>query len=334
MKVVRLIFLILHLGIFFLLALMLLNAYVPPKVFPWFNLLSLGFPILIIGYILLTIFWIFSWKKRAFLFLFLGLLFFKPIIRWVNFSTIRSVDKKNADLKVLSFNAKGGRFGVKNIESFVNSQNADIVLLQEYGGNKEYHFDGLTEGERLPVISIFSKYKIISQKQLIESDFGYNNAYAVQTDIEIKGKTYRIINMYLQPFKFEKSMVKLNGSSEEDEEKVKGIVKRLIPTFKMHQEQIEPIRKSVENSPYPVILAGDFNSVPNSYEYYHLLDGLQDAFVETGKGSATSFHDYKFPIRIDYIFASKSIIPVDYKVDRSVKLSDHFPVMAEFKLER
>ena len=129
-------------------------------------------------------------------------------------------------------------------------------------------------------------------------------------------------------------MVKLNGNSDEDERKVKNVIKRMIPTFKMHQEQISTIRESIDNSPYPVILAGDFNSVPNSYEYYHLLDGLQDAFVEAGQGSGTSFHDYKFPIRIDYIFSSKTIKPLSYKVDRSVKLSDHFPVMATFKLEK
>jgi endonuclease/exonuclease/phosphatase family metal-dependent hydrolase len=330
-KVVRLILLVLHLGIFLLLVGMLLNAYIPPKVFPWFNLLSLGFPVLIMGYVLLTLFWIFSWKKRAFVFLFLGLLFFKPVIRWINYSS----DKKEvSDLKIVSFNVKNGTLGVNNIESYINNQNADIVLFQEYGGNKKYHFEGLQEGLESPVISIYSKHKIIDEKQLIKSDYEYNNAYATQTDIEIKGKTYRFINMYLQPFKFEKSMVKLNGSSEQDEEKLKNIIRRLIPTFKMHQEQIAEIRKSIENSPYPVILAGDFNSVPNSYEYYHLLDGLQDAFVEVGKGSATSFHDYKFPIRIDYVFTSKSIQPISYNVDRSVKLSDHYPIISSFKLER
>jgi len=330
-KVVRLIFLIVHIGIAFLLSGTLLNAYVPPKTFPWFNLLSLGFPILMIAYILFTLFWIISWKKRAFVFLLFGLLFFKPVIRWINY-----IPQKNEapDLKIISLNAKGGLFGKENIESYINRQNPDIVLLQEYGIKKKYHFNGLEEGPQSHVITIFSKHKIIGQKQLIESDYNYNNAYVSHTDIEIRGKVYRLINVYLQPFKFKKNMVKLNGNSEEDEQKVKNVVKRLIPTFKMHQEQIGAIRKSIDESPYPVILAGDFNSVPNSYEYYHLLEGLQDAFVEAGKGSGTSFHDYKFPIRIDYIFSSPSIKPLSYKVDRSVKLSDHYPVIATFKSEK
>ncbi|WP_370896787.1 endonuclease/exonuclease/phosphatase family protein [Chryseobacterium gossypii] len=330
MKVLRLIFLILHLGILFLLSGTLLNAYVPPKVFPWLNLLSLGFPVLIIGYVLLTLFWIFSWKKRAIVFLLLGLMFIHPVTRWVNFTP---QEKESADLKIITFNIKGRTFGAERIQDYINQTGADIVLLQEHGNMDDFSFSGLKEKRGNSVVSIFSRYKIIDQKELIQSDYETNNAYAMQADIEIKGKVYRLINVYLQPFQFEKKMIKLNGD-EGDEQKVKNVVKRLIPTFKMHQEQVASVKEGIEASPYPVILAGDFNSVPNSYEYYHLLEGLEDVFVKVGKGSGTSFHDYKFPIRIDYIFTSGSVSPVSYKVDRSVKLSDHFPVLASFKLER
>lgn len=328
MKVVRLIFLIAHLGILFLLLGTLLNAYVPPKIYPWFNLLSLGFPVLMIAYVLLTVFWIFTWKKRSIAFIVLGLLFLNPVKRWINFTSTRNA---TPELKIVSLNAKGGTLGIKNIEDYINTQNADIVLLQERV--RDYKFKGLGEGKGDAIVSVFSKYKIIDQKELIESNSETNNAYGNQTDIEIKGNIYRFINVYLQPFKFEKDMVKLKGNGDEDEQKLKDIVKRLIPTFKMHQEQVASIRKGIDDSPYPVILVGDFNSVPNSYEYYHLGKGLKDAFVESGRGSATSFHDYKFPIRIDYVFTSPSILPLSYEVDRSVRISDHYPVITTFKLK-
>lgn len=329
MKILRLIILIVHLGILFLLLGTLLNAYVPPKIYPWLNLLSLGFPVLIIVYIVLTVFWIFSWKKRAIVFAALGLLFLSPVKRWVNFS---SVNESESDLKIVSLNAKGGLLGKENIEKYIDSQNADIILLQE--GVRDYDFKGFGKGKGDAIISIFSKYKIIDQKELIDSNPDTNNAYANQTDIEIKGNTYRFINVYLQPFKFEKNMVKLQGDSNEDKQKVKDVVKRLIPTFKMHQEQVAAIRKGIDESPYPVILVGDFNSVPNSYEYYHLGEGLNDAFVKSGRGSSTSFHDYKFPIRIDYVFTSQSIQSLSYRVDRSVRISDHYPVITTFKLKK
>ncbi|WP_415324652.1 endonuclease/exonuclease/phosphatase family protein [Chryseobacterium sp. MMS23-Vi53] len=328
MKIVRLILLILHVGIFLLLSGMLMNAYIPPKIFPWLNLLSLGFPFLITGYLLLTIFWIISWKKRAFVFLFAGLLFFNATVRWVNFS---SEKKEAADLKIVTFNTKGGILeGREKIQQYLKSQNADIIFLQEDRGSG-FEFNKYNKSNAKAILTIFTKHKISGDK-LIDSQYVDVNAYGTQTDLEIKGKLYRLINVYLHPFKFDKNMVKLDGSKEEKEQKLKNIIKRLIPTFKEHQEQINVLRKAIENSPYPVILAGDFNSVPNSYEYYHLGEGLQDAFIKVGNGSATSFHDYKFPIRIDYIFTSKSIQPITYKVDRSVKISDHYPVVATFKL--
>ncbi|WP_260390396.1 endonuclease/exonuclease/phosphatase family protein [Riemerella anatipestifer] len=79
-----------------------------------------------------------------------------------------------------------------------------------------------------------------------------------------------------------------------------------------------------------MILGGDFNAVPNSYEYYYLSQNMTDSFLEVGKGLGTTFHDYKFPIRIDYLFSTKEIKPVSLKTDRSRQLSDHYPIIGEF----
>ncbi|WP_278351842.1 endonuclease/exonuclease/phosphatase family protein [Chryseobacterium gleum] len=327
MKIFRLIVLIIHLGILFLLLGTLLNAYVPPKIFPWFNLLSLGFPVLIILYLILTIFWILSWKKRAFLFLFAGLAFINPVKRWGNYSD----QKGNSDIKIVSFNTRAGGRGNKDIAPYLKSQDADIFLLQEDAGN-EYQFEGYQKANPGGGLTILTKHKIIKQ-QIIDPQDEDVRIPGVLADIEIKGRTYRFIDVYLNPFRFQKEMVKLNGNTDTNEQKIKDVIKRLIPTFKKHQDQVALIREAIENSPYPVILAGDFNSVPNSYEYYHLSHGLEDTFLTAGKGSATSFHDYKFPIRIDYVFSSKSLKAISYKVDRSVSISDHYPVIVKFSSE-
>lgn len=253
-----------------------------------------------------------------------------PTKRWINFT---GENAETPNLKIVSLNVKGGKLGVKEIQKYINQQNPDIVLLQE-DGNNEFNFNYLTRKYKIFVVSLYSKYEVVGHKELFKDLYSSEfNAYADQTDIEINRKMYRLINVYLQPFMFEKSMIKLNGDSEQDEKKIKNIVRRLIPTFKIHQEQIKIIRTAIDESPYPVILAGDFNAVPNSYEYYSLGKNLKDVFVETGNGSATSFHDYKFPIRIDFVFCSKELKPVSYKVDRSVKLSDHFPVITTFKID-
>ncbi|WP_412851027.1 endonuclease/exonuclease/phosphatase family protein [Chryseobacterium sp. PMSZPI] len=305
-----------------------MNAYVPPKIFPWFNLLSLGFPVLMTGYILLIIFWVFSWKKRAFVFMLAGLLFLTPIKRWINFSSEKK--ETGSKIKVVSFNTRAGTMGKDEVIHYLKSQDADVILLQEDGGMEYPALKDYNRTASNGVLSILTKHKLSNEKLIKSAD--EELPAALQADIEIKGKTYRFVNVYLYPFKFEKEMVRLNGNSDANEEKLKDIIKRLIPTFKKHQGQVDLIHENIESSPYPVIVTGDFNSVPNSYEYYHLSKGLEDAFLTAGRGSATSFHDYKFPLRIDYVFTTQSIKAISYVVDRSVSISDHYPVISELSL--
>ncbi len=324
MALIRAVFLIIHIVIVALLCGTLLNAFVPPKVFGYINLLSLAFPVLMILHFFLTLFWIFTWKKRAIVFLIISLIFFNPVRRWINYSPNSG---KTGSLKVVSFNSKNGEYASDDTESsvkdYIHNQNADIVLLQENKFESENE-EGYIQKD---IIGLKTKHKILKQEKLITNG---SNAYSFYADIDVNGKIIRVINVYLQPFQLEKSMVKPTNNADVNKEKAKKLIVRLVPTFKDHQDQVRLIRKAVDNSPYPVILAGDFNSVPNSWEYYHLAEGLKDSFVEVGIGSATSFHDYKFPIRIDYIFVSNEIKPVSYKVDRSVKISDHYPVIATF----
>ena len=53
--------------------------------------------------------------------------------------------------------------------------------------------------------------------------------------------------------------------------------------------------------------------------------------MKAGKGNGTTFHGFKFPIRIDYLFHSKQFEVVEAKVIRK-KFSDHFPVIIRYKL--
>lgn len=326
MGIIRLLLTLFHLIIIVLLFGTIMNAYIPPSVFGMLNLLSLGFPILIIINILLLIFWIVSWKKRAAVFLVLSLFFIIPTRRWINYTPTK---KETPNLKIISLNGKSGKLGDENIYNFLNNQKADVVLTQEYKSAE--NLKGFEYFERnFPVVKIQSRFPIM-ESGIVETDA--KNGRCIYADIKINEKIIRLVNVYMEPFYLDKSMVKPSGDMNVNEEKAKRILHKLVPTFRKHQSQIAPIKGFLDNSPYPIILAGDFNAVPNSYEYYTLSENLEDTFLKVGKGSGTSFHDFKFPIKIDHIFASKSITPVSYKVDRSAKISDHFPVIAEFLID-
>lgn len=326
MKIFRFLLTLFHLFIIVLLLGTLLNDYIPPRVFPWVNMLSLSFPVLMILNVLFCIFWLVLWKKRVFLFLLLSSFLVNPTRRWLNYS---DTAHEKANLKIVSVNIKGGTlFGYQKVYDYLKTTDADIILAQEYAS--EFKVPGYEHRtDAYEIVALNSKIKILEQGKI--ATVGNGNSFFA--DVEVNGKKIRLINVYLSPFSFDKGKVKPSEDLDKNKLKLRYVVRKLVPTFKNHQDEVADVHRAVSKSPYPVILAGDFNAVPNSYEYYQIAKKLKDVFVETGTGSATSFHDYKFPIRIDYVFCSPELKPISYKVDRSAKVSDHFPVITEFKID-
>ncbi|WP_092736945.1 endonuclease/exonuclease/phosphatase family protein [Riemerella columbipharyngis] len=323
-RVLRLILLLVQILLFMIMGATLLNAYIPPKLFVGFNFLSLAFPIVVILYSLICFFWIATWRKRGLVTLFLLILFLLPIERWGNYSP----NTNPKGIKIITYNTKQDNKSHKeNIIAFLEKENPDIVLLQE--SNMKENIDALPYHFHSGLVSIYSRYKIIGSGKVM--DFN-DNSFSAYADLRIRGKIVRVLSVYLSPFNLEKDMVKPTGDLAQNEQKAQSLAGMLAPNFKKHQYQVEQIKNFVEQSPYPVIIGGDFNSVPNSYEYYHIAKGMKDSFLEVGNGLGTSFHDFKFPIRIDYLFCSKSITPSFFKTDRTVHLSDHFPIIGYFDI--
>jgi endonuclease/exonuclease/phosphatase (EEP) superfamily protein YafD len=86
----------------------------------------------------------------------------------------------------------------------------------------------------------------------------------------------------------------------------------------------------MELSPYPVIVAGDFNDTPVSYTYRVMRRGLNDAFVEAGYGAGFTYRGKYPPNRIDYIIYGEGIECTDFDIVK-VRYSDHYPVIAYFR---
>lgn len=326
MKVLRFIVLLIHISIILALLAGLLNAYISPKTFGALNLLSLAFPVLMFFNLLFCMIWIILWKKRAAVFLALSVFLITPTRRWVNYSI---TSKEKEDFKLVIFNTRNGTLGKQEVADYLNNSGADILLLQETTElfelkNYPYKIENYSQ------LKVYSKFPVKKHEDLKTDVLNGNSMYA---DIEINGKNIRFVTLYMEPFYLDKEMVKPTSNMDVNERKLKDLIKRLIPTFKEHQKQLDNTMDVVDNSPYPVVFAGDFNAVPNSYEYYRASKNLQDAFLEAGSGSSTSFPDFKFPLSIDHIFVSESIKSLSYSVDRSVEISDHYPILATFKIK-
>jgi endonuclease/exonuclease/phosphatase family metal-dependent hydrolase len=81
----------------------------------------------------------------------------------------------------------------------------------------------------------------------------------------------------------------------------------------------------------PVIVAGDFNAVPDSRAIATMREFLTDAWTVAGRGPGFTIPVRQPNRRIDYVWVSPHLTPVRMEV-LSSEASDHLPIVAELAL--
>lgn len=190
--------------------------------------------------------------------------------------------------------------------------------------------DNFFDNEHFGII-IFSRYPIIKKQKISYYPYQYNSCFEY-IDVVANNDTLRIFNIHLQSLKFSPENFKYiedpGIESKVDLKESKSVIGKMKNGFLKRQLQADRIRTEIDKSPYPVILCGDFNDVPNSYAYEKIGDGFQNAFVEKGAGLGRTFSGIAPTLRIDNIFVDKRFSVNQYtKVNK--KLSDHFPIFAD-----
>jgi len=185
-------------------------------------------------------------------------------------------------------------------------------------------------------IIIFSKYPIISKRTVSFYPNDYNSIFQY-IDILKGADTIRVFNIHLQSLRFSRDNLKyIDDPTLEKErtlEESKSIIGKFRNGFLRRQVQADRIKAEIAKSPYPVIVCGDFNDVPNSYAYHIIGKDLQNAFVEKGSGLGRTFTGISPVLRIDNIFADHRF-EVQQFLRINKKLSDHFPIFADVQLNK
>jgi endonuclease/exonuclease/phosphatase family metal-dependent hydrolase len=321
---------------------------------------GLAYPVILLFTIIFLIYWAIV-KSRMFfgvliVILFGGKLHFRTISLPFNKEEINDTANINS-LNVTSYNVRlfdlyewgnqGKYENRNNIFKFLEEKNSDIICFQEfYQQDKPTKFatrDTLKnllktpfcheryshklEGRQNFGIAMLSKYPMISRGDIMFDDpLNIDNNYCIFADIVKNKDTFRIYNVHLQSIKFKKDDYKVFSKNAHKIVDKKSTVELLVEKLKIaYPKRAEQARKVVEHmqqSPFPVIICGDFNDTPMSYTYNIFNSLYKDAFRNSCSGLGVTYAGKVPAGRIDYIFHNKNLHSSLFSIQNEV-YSDH-----------
>ncbi len=345
------------------------SSWFDPTYFWFIGLLTLAsfyLCLLLIGFFF---FWLFTKPALMLISIISFLLAWQPMKHLVKLrlSNDFSFNKQPGQLRVMSWNVehfdilehKTHPEGKDEMIRLINLYNPDIACFQEmvgsdsieqainyipyflrqlnmadyfYSYNRKLDFDN---NHHFGVIT-FSKYPIVFKKTVSYPPNDYNSIFQY-IDILKENDTFRVFNLHLQSLKFSnRNLQYIDDPSikdEQDLENSKNIISKFKKGFLKREIQSNRIKEEINKSPYPVIVCGDFNDVPNSYSYNTIGKGLNNAFAEKGTGIGRTYNGISPTLRIDNIFADTRFSITQY-IRIQKKLSDHFPIIADIYLKK
>ena len=364
-------FIITNIVVATLLLLSCANAFLDPTHWWIVALLGLLFPLLVLLVFGFLIFWILIGSRWAFLSLVTLILSWPNLSSFYawNFRAGFKAEKQTKSVRILTWNVHyfdqmyrpGQQQNSQRIPiiNFLKQQDADVLCLQEFfesnnpqydsninyiKQNLNYPYHYFVDDYRLPHNRykvgpiIFSRYPIIDSNRLQYN--GNNQTRAseslISADLNVNGDTIRIYTTHLQSVMFRRKdyqyIEKIKKVEDSLLEASKSIVKKLRQAYSLRGSQAAAVRDELNHSPYPSVLCGDFNDVPNSYTYFQIRGARQDAFLKRGAGIGRTYASISPTLRIDYILADQQFKVVQCK-KIELSYSDHYPVIADLVLK-
>ncbi len=327
---------------------------IDPTDHPMLSTVGMTFPFFLLVNLLFLFFWlIFKWTK-----IWIPVLGFVvsyvPISIYMPLHTSSTIP--DSAIKFISYNVcgYGGNHhydnGLDAVTDYISEQKADIVCLQEDTGykgvtmtqayNKLFPYNDTIKvvhsSEASNSVGIHSRYPIIRREEIhYPSDTNGSAAWWLKVDND----TLIVINNHFESCHLTQSDRNqyrqiLHGKMDRDSVRSEShlLLIKLAEANAKRALQIKTVSEYIRtNSNYPIIVCGDFNDNPISFSRYTIAKDLTDCFVAAGSGIGLSYNQKAFSFRIDHIFCSDHLIPVDCKVDSKMNASDHYPVLCWLK---
>ena len=333
----------------------LFGSYLATRISPaiWWvpAFFGLAYPYLLLINILFILFWLFTKPRLAILSLAAIVVGYGQL---TNYIQLTGKESETKGIVVCSYNVKNfyGETGAKRREAaekileYLQSKEADIICLQEVNLSWQNSFTQKPEKNKLPDTShlkymhgskiggpvTYSSYPIVHKEEV---HFPKSTNMFIISDLKIGQDTIRLFNCHLQSYRFSNDEINSLDSisfnkQDESYQKIRFTGSKLKQAYIKRTEQAETLHKMISNSPYQVILCGDFNDTPVSYTYHTVSEGLDDAFIMSGKGIGNTYLGKLPSFRIDYILHSPKFESFNFHVDK-VEYSDHYPINCVLK---
>ena len=155
-------------------------------------------------------------------------------------------------------------------------------------------------------------------------------------DIILNTDTICLLNNHLQTTSVSQNRKKWErelaaDNTRREAQAVQDAAETLHENFVKRAFQTDSICQLATASPHPVLVCGDFNSLPSSYTYHRLSESLKDGFKTGGHGYMYTYRYGKRMLRIDYAFHSPELECTDYYSPNLDLCSDHNPVIFTVK---
>jgi endonuclease/exonuclease/phosphatase family metal-dependent hydrolase len=343
-----------------LLLLSYLAPYVSPAIYWPIAFLGLGYPVLLLLNTLFIVYWIIFLRLKFVFSLAAIVTGFNYIPYFVQLNAKKTTDYTNC-VRIMSFNSKyfGAYEGkkVEDAEKFfetLKKVDPDVLCFQEFrnlGSKVEapiyktlfktlkgfYHYNtyldskGFHSGNN---VIIFSRFPIIDSGE-VEHEKNIMN-FTVFADIVAHGDTIRIVNTHLKSIHFEgvdyAAVKNIDIDNDSSVAKYSNITRKLKTAFVDRAKQAETVRDFIDQSPYKIIVCGDFNDSPTSYAFRTIKGNMKDAFVEAGSGLGRTYVGQMPSFRIDQLLFDPTFKAFNYYA-RAFSFSDHKMISATIKLK-
>lgn len=340
-------------------ALSVANAYVNPKNFIWTTMFGLAFWVIFFFNVVVFLLLLLMWSKKAWISVIALAIAIPGLVK--SFSLGNTHEAENS-IRVMSYNihnfvhvdGKTEKEQLANeVMDMVRKQNPDLLCCQEFTAFKK----GMTRPKCIEYFAesvgfqyiyynrksnyggnvIFSKYPLTKVSE--DSGFGKENTYGVMVEVDAgdKGK-FHLANVHLLSYMITDNEIDILTNTTDRQNNLDTIGKKVLHklkyAFQKRSEELQTVLHGMPPIEGPVIVCGDFNEPPLSYNYRQMQKaGFVDTFTKAGRGIKPTYAGKLPLLRIDYIWAKDGVTPLRFKRQR-YKASDHYPIMLDFSIKQ